>query len=251
MGRGAVVLIPSDRLRPGDLDAWTALERDTARRLLMPSYRARLERMGREAAEAIRAFLPPRAPGYVGVSWGKDSVVVAHLARLVDPAIPLVWCRIGAADNPDCLAVRDTFLGRLPGAYDEIVSKVELDDGELQTGARRGAYAIAGDRYGDRYVSGVRSEESRTRRLREAVHGVATLRTCAPITRWTAGDVFAWLHMHDLPTHPAYAMSRGGSLERGRLRVASLGGKRGTGMGRREWEWTYYEPEMLALGVRR
>lgn len=245
------MLIPSDRLRPGDLEAWNVLERDTARRLLVPSYRDRLERMGFGAAEAIRAFLPP---GYVGVSWGKDSVVVAHLARLVDPATPLVWCRIGAADNPDCAAVREAFLARFPGvgpdAYTEIVSEVELDDGELQTGARRGAYALAGDRFGDRYVSGVRSEESRTRRIREAVHGVATLRTCAPITRWTAHDVFAWLHLHDLPVHPAYAMSRGGLLDRARLRVASLGGKRGTGMGRREWEWTYYEAELVALGVR-
>lgn len=241
------MLIDSDRLRPGDLEAWCRAEAQDERRLLSARYRAELEAMSAEAQAEIVRFLPP---GYVGVSWGKDSVVVAHLARQADPDIPLVWCRVGAADNPDCERVRDAFLAAHPGAYAEFTSPVELSDGELQTGARRGAYAMAADRYGDRYVSGVRSEESRTRALREAVHGVATLRTCAPITRWTAEHVFAYLFAHGLPVHPAYAMSRGGLLDRGRLRVASLGGKRGTGMGRREWEWLYYDDVMGELGAR-
>lgn len=48
--------------------------------------------------------------------------------------------------------------------------------------------------------------------------------------------------------HPAYACSFGGALDRERIRVSSLGGQRGTGHGRREWEWAYYRDEMMALG---
>lgn len=244
-----MAMIPSDRLRPGDAEAWEAHERRDVVRLSGRAYRERLERMSEAAREAIADFL--LGGGYVGVSWGKDSVVVAHLARQVSDQIPLVWCRVGAPDNPDCEPVRDAFLARWPGVYREFVSEVELSDGELQTGARRGAYAQAAEAFGDRYVSGVRSEESRTRKLRQMVHGVASARTCAPITRWTGDDVFAYLRLHDLPIHPAYAMSRGGLLDRRWLRVASLGGKRGVGVGRRVWEWTYYEDRMLVLGASR
>lgn len=240
-------LIPSSRHTPEDLAAWERWARIDAWRNTSARGRARLERLARTAQDDIAAFLAQ--PGYVGVSWGKDSVVVAHLARQAAPDIPLVWCRVGAADNPDCELVRDAFLAAWPGAYHEYTSPVELTDGELATGARQGAYAMAADAHGDRYVTGIRSQESRTRRIREALHGVASARTCAPITRWAFDDVFGYLALHDLPVHPVYAMSRGGLLERGWLRVGSLGGKRGTGRGRREWEWAYYEAELLALGV--
>jgi len=52
--------------------------------------------------------------------------------------------------------------------------------------------------------------------------------------------VFAYLNKHDLPIHPAYVMSFGGTLDRIRLRVDTLGLEAGTGKGRREWETHYY-----------
>ena len=55
---------------------------------------------------------------------------------------------------------------------------------------------------------------------------------------------FAYLAQHDLPVHPVYAMSMGGVIDRSKLRVASLRGRSGTGMGRREWEDLYY-PEFM------
>lgn len=53
-------------------------------------------------------------------------------------------------------------------------------------------------------------------------------------------DVFAYLHKHDLPVHPAYAMTMGGFYDRRWLRVSSLGGLRGADRGRAEWEQQYY-----------
>lgn len=75
------------------------------------------------------------------------------------------------------------------------------------------------------------------------IRGLSSLHTCAPIGWWSDTDVFAWLAARDLPVHPAYACSMGGMLERRHLRVAGIGGDRGTGFGRREWERRYY-PEM-------
>jgi len=80
-----------------------------------------------------------------------------------------------------------------------------------------------------------------------AVHGIATERTCAPIGRWSAEDVWAYLYARGLPVHPAYAMSMGGLLDRDRIRVGPLAGERaaawaeqGSGHGRLEWERRYY-----------
>ena len=78
--------------------------------------------------------------------------------------------------------------------------------------------------------------------------GESSPNTCAPIGWWTARDVFAYLHLHGLPVHPAYAMTRGGLWPRDRIRVASLGGQRGRGAGREEWERLYYGDELRRIG---
>lgn len=97
------------------------------------------------------------------------------------------------------------------------------------------------------HLSGVRGQESGARALRMQRWGTTTARTCAPIGWWTGLDVFAYLGLHDLPIHPAYAMNVGGMLDRERIRVASLGGKRGEGHGRAEWEARYYRHALAAL----
>jgi phosphoadenosine phosphosulfate reductase len=240
-------LIPSHRHSPADLAHWAMLERyDTTI--------AKSPRLARLAEQAVRDMSDFAEAGacHIGVSWGKDSVVVAALAALAGLPIPLVWVRVEPNENPDCAAVRDAFLARFTSVeYHELVSYSEWCDesrswdGKMLKGKR---FRPAEEAFGPRYISGVRSEESNTRAMREAVWGVSSANTCAPITRWTAIDVFAFLRLHDLPVHPAYACSHGGALDRRWLRVAYLGGARGRGAGREEWERSYYRDEMDALG---
>jgi phosphoadenosine phosphosulfate reductase len=237
-------LLPSARHTPADLDAWARLERlDRIR-----AADGRWPRREAAAMDAIRAFFAA-GRGYVGVSWGKDSVVVAHLARRVDPTIPLVWVHERPVANPDCPTVRDAFLAAFPGPYDEIDAWCRQDaDGWHATGTIEAGFAEADRRHGARHVSGIRGKESGTRTMRMRTYGTTTANTCAPIGWWSGPDVFAYLCRHDLPVHPAYAMSRGGLLDRERLRVSSLGRRHGTGHGRRDWELTYYGAEMAMLG---
>jgi len=56
-----------------------------------------------------------------------------------------------------------------------------------------------------------------------------------------------------MPTrpHPAYACSMGGALDRAQLRVAALGGDRGSGHGREEWERRYYGRELAEIERRK
>jgi phosphoadenosine phosphosulfate reductase len=245
------MLIPSHRHSAEDLEIWEVEEQTDA----IHAQRVNLEKKARDSMDVIDRF-SAESTGYLGVSWGKDSVVVAHLAWRLQLSgarpWPMVWVRIEGADNPECPNVRDRFLELCKGVdYEEVlVTKDEMASrtGRLaamdvvQAGHRIG-FARAAELYGDRYVSGVRSAESTARKLRTLRFGTSTDRTCAPIAWWSDRDVFAYLFANGLPVHPAYACTMGGILDRSRVRVAGIGGKRGSGVGRGEWERRYY-PEV-------
>lgn len=247
-------LIESKAHSAEDLVVWRRL-------LRYDSILAQSEKLTRIAAKALKDMCDFAAAGpcYVGVSWGKDSVVVAHMAQGL--GLPLVWVRVEPIANPDCYRVRDAFIDRYPSArYSEAEVHCKRQDGELVTaGAWDDGFDIAVARHGARHISGVRGEESAARRMRMCRWGVSTDNTCAPIGWWKGEDVFAYLCRHDLPIHPAYAMSFGGTLQRNRIRVDVIGnvrdtdhsGKtwetRGNGHGRDIWEQKYYREVVLRL----
>lgn len=241
-------LIESPRFQPGDVEHWRSFERDDA----IWSRTDAFLRQCRLALESIVDFAE-KGPCYAGTSWGKDSTVLAHLvwcaAEEMGTTIPLVHVDCQPINNPDCRGVRERFLERWPTEYHEIVVHCirnndapshDYREGWHATGTIEQGFAVARRRFGARHISGVRGQESAGRRKRMRTYGISTDRTCAPIGYWSARDVWAYLYAHDLPVHPAYAMSMGGALDRDRLRVAFLGLRHGEGVGRREWEQTYY-----------
>lgn len=233
------MLIECERLTVEDLESWRALERVdeiNARRL-----KHKLELKSAKAAADVRSFLSHGA-GYAGVSWGKDSVCLAHVLASHGVSVPLVWVRVDLVENPDCPSVRDAFLKRWPLDYHEI----SADSGKRRTSAE--GFAEAARRFGRRHISGVRGQEAAYRMMRMRKHGVSSKNTCAPIGWWTTEEVFAYLWLHDLPVHPAYAMSYGGLLEREHQRVGAIGGERGRGFGRREKETRYYPDVLRSAG---
>ena len=191
---------------------------------------------------------------YVGTSWGKDSTVVAHLVASLGLDVPVIWFPAGPVENPDCAFVRDAFLARFRVRYEEheVSSLAWSREGpSLVHDGAQAAFSRASRQHGSRYASGVRAQESKMRRLRMAHWGECSPNTCAPIGHWTVDDVFAYLALHDLPVHPAYACTWGGQWERGAIRVSTIGGVNGNGgllggNGRREWEASYY-PETVQV----
>lgn len=245
------MLIPSPRHTARDLERWAMLAESDA----IQGQRVNWIRKVQEARAVMARFA--EAPCYVGVSWGKDSVVVAHLAR--EMGLPLIWVRTEHIENPDCPLVRDAFLARFPCPYTEITVPTYYDqDGHLQPASgtlKVGAAMLAAQGFPSRYISGVRAQESSSRASRMKTYGFSTDNTCAPIGWWKTWEVWAYLHVHDLPIHPAYACTMGGTLNRDRLRVAPLSRPgvtqrlrgAGYGHGRYEWECRYYAAETRAI----
>jgi len=186
----------------------------------------------------IREFCKNKS-GYIGVSWGKDSVVVAHLCFICGINWPLVWIKVDMKYNPDCELVRDYFLSKFKMKYFEIEVQSDNSSGRLKKG-----FGYAARKFGDNYISGVRADESTIRKMSVLGYGLNTTHTSRPIGKWNGQMVFSYLAHNQLPVHPAYAMTGNGRWSRKFIRVATIGGERGNGMGRSEWEREYY-PDIL------
>lgn len=231
----ALIRVPQQS--EADIEAW---EREAQSDPLV----ARSSRHLRHVTQSVEALLKFLADGsaYVGVSWGKESTCVAHMVATLSPSTPLV-CIVGQPiDNPHCALVRDEFLRTHPRAnYHEIEVWCRKSDHDWHaTGTMERGFEIAREQFGNRHVSGIRAAESAGRKVRMRHHGISSTNACAPIGWWSGEDVFAYLHAHDLPVHPSYAMSIGGIYTRARLRVAWLGLRHGDMFGRAEWEQRYY-----------
>ena len=239
------MLIESPRITRRDMDVWRSRERQDAVWARLPS----LARKADAALSVLREFAEA-GPCWVGTSWGKDSVIVAHLAATLHaegcPAIPVVWFRAFPVGNPECSHVRDAFLATHRVAYEEVPCDIPLlSSGEWGIDEGYDPIWRAYHRRHPRHVLGLRAQESPVRALRMRTFGTTTKNTCAPIGRWSAKDVFGYLHKHALPVHPTYAMSQGRAWDRERLRVAALGGTPGRGHGRAQWEEHYYGDVLL------
>jgi phosphoadenosine phosphosulfate reductase len=229
-------LIASPRHRPRDLDQWSRLERTLDARV---AKSPRLEARERAALDDICAFTVRCPQCCIAASWGKDSVVLAHLCWRAEIRRPLVHVAHDD-DNPDSPAVRDAFLARWPMEYHELMVCDEEGDDDLSWAAScRAFFAEMNSRWPTR-LSGLRAEESSARKMRAKIWGISSPNTCAPLQNWRVTDVFGYLCKHDLPVHPVYAMLGEGRWERATLRVDVLGGRRGTEFGRAEWERLYY-----------
>ena len=239
-----MALIPSARHSPEDLRHWHRLEA-IDRRLAGSTT---LTRKTMQALDDIAAFFEA-GPCYASTSWGKESTVLVHLVASLGLDIPIVSMRWPQVDNPDSALVRDAMLDRFPHLdYREFSEPVAWDEkaGDWLGPSGLDYFRPVREAMGDRRISGIRADESRARKMRLKRWGIATAHTCAPLSRWTGPDVFAYLARHDLPVHPAYACTWGGTLDRERVRVDVLGGVTGTGRDRVEWERRYYSAEMMA-----
>ena len=230
------MLIHSSRIKSGDLAKWheqsqfdEAILHEDKNKSLVEEAELKLVRWSRHRK------------GYAGVSWGKDSVCLAHMVCELIPDWPLVWVIESPLENPDSYAVRDAFLDQHPGAkYTEIridLSPNDIGGFHLGMGLERG-FRKACERFGDCHISGVRAQESPTRRIVQRTSAGENPKALAPMIDWDATIVWGYLAKFDLPVHPVYSMNMLGCLERDWLRVSAMTLRRGSN--KEMWEQTYY-----------
>lgn len=189
---------------------WFALYRAHAR---LPSHRRRVDR-ARTWLDQVLSRSPAWA---VSFSGGKDSLAVLCLVCDVrEPSRVAVFTQGDDLDWPSkrtyceqvsaCLGIRDyTYQVSRVSAHAQLVAGAEAIRGTFSHVWR----GYVRDRGIDAMVLGLRSAESRARRLNRAVRGTDYrtqdgLRHLLPIADWSAVDVMAYLSTQSVPLFELY-----------------------------------------------
>jgi len=163
---------------------------------MLPAFRALIDR----TIISIKRDLERCRSPYVSFSGGKDSAVLLHLVRLVNPEIParcLLWEK-----ESRFLADYDSFFQKWGN-----VETVTLNRNTLADAANTRWAALEND--SDAAFLGLREEESKGRRMTLRVHGRSFKRKdgrwrFCPLGRWTTAEITAYIVSRDLPILPAY-----------------------------------------------
>lgn len=174
------------------------------------------------ALEFLRDVLS-RYRAYVTFSGGKDSSVAWHLALRVKPNVPAAFFDSGGEHPLTPKFVRrfaDQVGGRLE-VFEPRLTYLDL----LWLGYHGGTWissetlmrfiidepaeAAAEMFDADAYIIGLRMDESHARKMTGLSHGPehtmpGGMTRIAPLLKWSARDVWAYIVKYGLPYHPAY-----------------------------------------------
>ena len=195
---------------------------------------------------------------YASVSFGKDSLVMAHLLLSVAPALPMLYVNCGEWDEwPDTLRVKTEFISRFPCQLIELVGhsivsayiqaeRIYIQDEEITSTARKAQHDYssslgkildeeAKSRGFDGAFMGLRKEESNNRARLFAMRGplyhssTRDLWACHPLAWWTGRDVWAYIIKYNLPYNELYDLDPRG---REKARNGAMFGTRSARHGR-------------------
>lgn len=220
----------------------------------LPMFRSRLD----GAHNRLDTVSPP---GFVAWSGGKDSTVAALIAvEHWGQDFPVVAFRCGL-EFPETVAYQDELAAMLgwnfhvvelgdylaemvrSGAWDHraVADPTQRSDWSFHTRIS-GPAEMAHERFGPLMVWGIRSDESKKRRMMLGSHGrqgVVHRRdgttTCAPLQRWTARDVWAAHAHYGVSWNPVYDRLEELGVAEVNQRVDVMVGANGTGQGRMGW----------------
>jgi len=214
---------------------------------LMHARLPRFQRKVDEAKEVIAEALERMRSPYISFSGGKDSTVVLHLVRTLAPNCPAVWsddewnlpetvALVDATPNLHRIAARvqhaewftswDTDQPDIPEGT--VWVDAPANDG-LQTYARQQSY--------DGAFIGLRADENSRRRVHLRKFGQLYFAAkhdawqCNPIAWWSALDVWAYIHSHQVPYNRAYDKLAEMGLPLDRQRIGPLLQERVAGYG--------------------
>lgn len=168
-----------------------------------PQFRAKIESSNEIISQSLAL-----APGYVGISWGKDSVVLLHLVQQICPDIPAI-----SFTHPERELIAN--YAEVEGEYCQRFNPNLLN---LSMEGDHVPDKVNGARLWDTYpvaLLGIRKEESQKRSIAIGRYGVIHQYQSGvkkgswrsfPLAYWTWQDVWAYIASNDLPSLNAYAL---------------------------------------------
>lgn len=194
-------------------------------------YAPRLEERERESLAALEKWMGEWPTPWVSFSGGKDSLVALHLARRINPEVPVAFFDSGI-EFPQTLR----YIDGLTRAWALDLHRYRADPHPLDLMEASGTWehgrvlvhgevslhealvewplAKALRDLGRACVYGVRADEAENRRMYlTRARGQITKRDSAgnvvrahisPAWRWSSEEVFAYITKYDLPLNPAY-----------------------------------------------
>lgn len=190
----------------------------------LPSYKKKLRKSKEVAKEIINKAEKP----FVSVSWGKDSIVVAHLLWRQNSDIQMIWSDRGEeGEYPETYNLVEKWkekfkinlLSLKPEmSMFEIYHKYgipEVTSDKTKDIVKNINLVQTIDHYAKQHqydgrIMGLRIDESRGRAHLGKRKGplffskAQQIWICNPIIYWTARDVWTYIVENDLPYHPLY-----------------------------------------------
>lgn len=159
-----------------------------------------------EAKKLIKTYVNKYPRNGTAISFGKDSIVLAHLVRSVKPNA-LFFAVLADTEFPETLAFRDKVLKDWKLNYKEYVYKNVRSRGleECCRGVKVEKFKEAvGDL--DCWLSGIRRDEGLTRSNFNYIEKVDGLIKVNPILDFTEKDIWRYIAVNGLPVNPLYGM---------------------------------------------
>lgn len=173
--------------------------------------------------------------GYISISGGKDSEVLAHMAAAIMPRVPM-WSWMDDLEWPETRVLLENLKSERGwnvnivyrgGLWEQMVGigKSPFDhnyfyDKDLIPNSRRMCVSDM-----KTVFLGLRADESKARMknaMKRGTHYAKQdgMQVVAPLQFWSATDIYAYLISNDLPIHPVYSQDAFHEFDPGRLRVS-------------------------------
>lgn len=187
---------------------------DDADRLMFKGW-ATLPQFKRKVtqAKAIIQEAMSIAPAYVACSWGKDSVVLLHIAQQIVPDI--LAFHYGSFESSTGIvsnfpAVISSYCERFSPNYQELIAKPEW--AFTPDTVRDRIHSVINTDFYKMALVGVRAQESKVRRIAIRKYGHTHqykdgLWRCFPLSYWDTKDIWAYTVANELPYLDAYRYS--------------------------------------------
>lgn len=215
---------------------------------MLPVYKNKIQR----SAEIIQQALATIQKPYIGMSFGKDSLVMSHMILKIAPSIPLIYVDCGEFDEwPDTPRVKKRFIEMTGCQLIELTAPsiiefyrkaghVYIQDGEqtkeelkIQREYSRSmmtvVLAYVREHGYDGGFIGMRKSESIIRRMLLKKRGelyfgkTNGIWSCCPVSHWTGKDIWAYIYQHDLPYNELYDLSPNREIARNGAMVGTRG----------------------------